>query len=104
MYREFFIKNWDVYMKRDNSFKWFTMPPSPTIRIETFIPDSSWIERVTYDKITKILTTYFNGGGYFYHDVPAGVFEDFKNAASPGEFFNTNIKNNYMWSAVDSLT
>lgn len=60
------------------------------------ISGSSLLSRADYDKETQVLNVTFNSGGtYEYKNVPEFIFEDFKKAASKGEYYNRVIKTKY---------
>jgi len=60
--------------------------------------DSSAIRRVTYNPKTQKMNVQFVGTGkqYTFVGVPEDVYDDFINASSAGQFFNDNIKNDYI--------
>jgi len=54
---------------------------------------SSNIQAVGYVPKTSTLTVQFKGGKtYNYADVPEKIYNQFKSADSPGNFFHVNIK------------
>ena len=56
---------------------------------------------VGYDANTQTLEVEFQGGSiYQYYNVEAGVFEQFMQAPSKGQFLNAYIKNAYPYSRV----
>ena len=58
--------------------------------------NSSTIVSAGYDTDAMVLEMEFDGGRvYQYFDLPASVYEEFKSAASPGGYFNSNIRNHY---------
>lgn len=60
------------------------------------ISGSSLLSQADYDKETQVLNVTFNSGGtYEYKNVPEFIFEDFKKAASKGEYYNRVIKSKY---------
>lgn len=94
-YRDFFIKGWDVYLRpvSDNSSNVLDVVAD---NIKTFYPDSSWIEKITYEPMAEVLRVHKgNDSVYVYYNVPLFVFEDFKSAPSPGEYFNNYIRGQY---------
>ena len=60
--------------------------------------DSSAIRRVTYNPKTQKMNVQFVGTGkqYTFVGVPEDVYDEFINASSAGQFFNDNIKNDYI--------
>lgn len=60
--------------------------------------DSSAIRRVTYNPTTQKMNVQFVGKGkqYTFVGVPEDVYDDFINSSSAGQFFNDNIKNDYI--------
>ncbi len=63
--------------------------------------DSSNIAAISYVPETQGLMVKFNSGSvYTYADVPAEVFDDFKDADSKGKFFNEHIKGVYPYERV----
>ena len=60
--------------------------------------DSSAIRRVAYNPKTQKMNVQFVGTGkqYTFVGVPEDVYDEFINASSAGEFFNDNIKNDYI--------
>jgi len=60
--------------------------------------DSSAIRRVTYNPKTQKMNVKFVGTGkqYTYVGVPKDVYDDFIDASSAGQFFNDNIKDDYI--------
>lgn len=58
--------------------------------------NSSNIERVAYDEITKeLLVDFKNGKEYYYINVPKLLYEDLLNSTSKGKFLNEKIKGDY---------
>lgn len=65
--------------------------------------NSSLIKAVGYNRVTHTLRVEFlTGKTYDYKDVPEVVYLKLARAASPGEEYNKNIKNNYGYEIVDS--
>lgn len=63
--------------------------------LHTFTNSSS-IQSCDYDDENKILTvTFVRGKSYQYADVPRPVYEDLKDAESPGRYFQSYVKNVY---------
>ena len=60
--------------------------------------DSSAIRRVTYNPKTQKMNVQFVGKGkqYTFVGVPEDVYDDFINSSSAGQFFNDNIKDDYI--------
>jgi len=60
--------------------------------------DSSAIRRVTYNPNTQKMNVQFVGTGkqYTFVGVPEDVYDDFINSSSAGQFFNDNIKDDYI--------
>jgi hypothetical protein len=64
---------------------------------------SSTVRSVRYDHDARALDiTFMSGKAYRYLDVPLEVYIDFIDAESKGEFFNDNIKDTFVHSAVAS--
>jgi KTSC domain len=69
--------------------------------MERFPVNSSNVASAGYDGPTATLEVEFNNGNiYQYFDVPELVYEEFRQAASPGQFLNTNIKGAYRFARV----
>jgi KTSC domain len=63
--------------------------------------NSTNVAAAGYDPPTMVLEVEFlNGNVYQYFDVPAQVYEEFRQAASPGQFLNTNIKGSYRYARM----
>jgi KTSC domain len=63
--------------------------------------DSSAIERVDYNAERCLLFVTFTGGRrYIYFDVPESAYRAFLAAPSPGQFFNTEIRDRYAFHAL----
>lgn len=57
---------------------------------------SSVIADIDYDSKTGITTVVFvSGKSYDYTSIPEDVVNEWKNASSLGEFFNSRIKGQY---------
>jgi hypothetical protein len=66
---------------------------------------SSVIKSVAYDEDAGELDiTFASGKTYRYLDVPLGVYAEFLDAASKGEFFNENIKDAFRYAEVRAAT
>lgn len=60
---------------------------------------SSMIQRVGHDADTRQLhVTFKNGDTYIYHDVPGDAHEALASAASVGQHFLANIRDQYRHS------
>lgn len=58
--------------------------------------NSSSITSCDYDDENNVLTVEFTRGkSYQYADVPKSVYEDLKDAESPGKYFQSYIRNVY---------
>lgn len=57
--------------------------------------DSSFIERMAYNKTDMELTIVMHGQEYIYCEVPETLWFNFKEAWSQGEFYNSRIKGQY---------
>lgn len=73
---------------------------SPSIRDVIAFPllksQSVAIKSFDYDSENKILKIEFkNGSIYKYLDVPESIYQDFKDSASVGKYFNSNIKDKF---------
>ncbi len=67
---------------------------------EEYLQRSSWIKKANYYSCDG-LVGYFtyetkNGKNYIYRNVPMKVWQGFKNANSPGSFYNANIKGRFV--------
>lgn len=62
--------------------------------IDTASFTSSMLTSASYDTEAQRLSVTFNNGRTYTlaQDVPPEVWEDFKNAASPGQFWHTVLK------------
>ena len=60
---------------------------------------SSFVEAVAYDNTTDDLYVTLTSGSYVYIDVPSYIFEEFLLAPSKGSYFNTKIKDTYIFSS-----
>jgi KTSC domain len=56
---------------------------------------SQAISSHSYDAASKVLTIVFERGTYKYSDVPAEVYEAFKNSESQGTYYRNEIKGKY---------
>lgn len=61
---------------------------------------SSWMSKANYYSCDG-LVGYFtyetkNGKNYIYRNVPMEIWQSFKNADSPGRFYNENIKGRFI--------
>ena len=64
--------------------------------------DSSVIERVEYNAAQHLLfVTFTTGRRYVYFGVPEDVYRAFLAAPSPGNFFNTEIRDRYPFRALN---
>ena len=60
---------------------------------------SSLISRIGYDEDGKLLKVWLRDGPlYCYFGVPTGVFEAFRDAESPGRFYNARVRGVYRCS------
>ena len=58
--------------------------------------NSSNLAAYDYDPDSRMLTIRFvSGRTYAYRDVPADIADGLSTANSPGQFFNSNIKNTF---------
>jgi len=55
----------------------------------------------SYDAASKVLTIVFVRGTYTYSDVPADVYEAFKNSESQGTYYRNEIKGKYASAKVE---
>lgn len=61
--------------------------------------NSTNVATAGYDSVTMTLEVEFlNGNVYQYFDVPEVIFQEFKNAPSPGQYLNANIKGAYRFA------
>lgn len=59
-------------------------------------PNSSALSSATYDDERSELTiTFRNGRSYTYRQVPANVWDGLQTADSPGNFWRSNIMDQY---------
>jgi hypothetical protein len=59
---------------------------------------SSWVRGAKYfscDKKTGYFILKTDRGNYIHMDMPISIWYDFKNSNSFGNFYNTNIRNQY---------
>jgi hypothetical protein len=71
------------------------------LKVQRFPMNSSTIATEGYDSATMILEVEFlNGNVYQYFDVPEAVYQEFKQAPSPGQFFNANIRGAYRYARI----
>jgi hypothetical protein len=64
--------------------------------IERELPNSSAIDKVTYDPATQRMAITFASGKSYDHDgVPQGVFEQLCDCESAGRYYAESIKGNY---------
>ena len=61
---------------------------------------STAIRSLFYHSASANWVTFVTGRRYVYADVPADVFEAFKNAPSRGAFFNREIRDRYAFREV----
>jgi len=63
---------------------------------------SSVIKSFSYDPATSALNIIFVSGNiYVYENVPEAVYLKLKSAESKGRFFNSRIKNKYVFRHLD---
>jgi len=59
-------------------------------------PESSNVAEIGYDdQAQEVYVTFLSGRSYAYMNVPAIVWEEFRNAPSKGTFVNTVLKPGY---------
>lgn len=58
-------------------------------------PESSFVERVCYDRKEQYVVVSLKGIYYHYCEVPAGVVADWRAADSKGRFYNAQIKGRF---------
>jgi hypothetical protein len=59
---------------------------------------SSMVQSIAYDSDSNVMVVTFNSGkSYAYANVPEDVAMDASNAASVGEFINSEIKGRYSY-------
>ena len=69
--------------------------------MERDLVNSSSIRSIGYDRSTDTLEVEFvNGSIYQYYDVPDNIYENFMVAPSKGQFFNTYVRNYYLYDRV----
>jgi len=57
---------------------------------------STTIDHIAFNEADATLTvTFHDSGRYVYFDVARTVYEDFRRAASPGAFLNSQIKGRF---------
>ena len=60
------------------------------------ILNSTRIRSVEYNDSTEVLTLdFFKGGKYKYYSVPETIYNGIIKSASPGAYFDANIKMKY---------
>lgn len=58
--------------------------------------DSSNIEKVQYEDLTRDMKIFFKqGGAYNYKEVPLHIFEAFRTEPSAGKYFHREIRNKF---------
>lgn len=89
--------------KLDKISKMFDSPIQESILNEEMV-FSSWIEDLSYEQDDSnsgegdVILTLRNGRSYTVYNVDYGLYEDWLNSASKGQFFHRYIKNGYMIS------
>lgn len=69
--------------------------------VDTFIPNSSNLDEITYDDETQVLTVQFKSGlKYEYLSVPRATFEGLKEAKSPGSYFYNSVRSVYSYNVI----
>lgn len=64
--------------------------------------NSSAISDVFYsDRMERLYVVFTNGNVAGYKAVPVGVIDGFKNAVSPGQYYNNWVKNRYSGTHTD---
>jgi hypothetical protein len=64
---------------------------------------STAIKFIVYDERSADLrVTFVSGKTYKYYDVPRGVYESFRRAASKGTFFNAHIRDRYDFALTEA--
>lgn len=58
----------------------------------TDTPQSSFIQRVCYDKTQGYMLINLRGTYYHYCEMPPAIFDAFASASSMGQFYNQKIK------------
>ncbi len=59
---------------------------------------SSAIAQIGYEEMSRRLTvTFTTGKTYTYFDVPKDLHIGFMNSSSKGQFFNTHIRDHYLY-------
>lgn len=56
---------------------------------------SSFVQGAWYDKHNEYMIINLSGTNYQYCNLPADIWENFKQASSFGSFYNKNIKGSY---------
>ncbi|WP_245317946.1 KTSC domain-containing protein [Ensifer sp. 1H6] len=71
-------------------------------RRQTTLP-STLIHKLEYDPQSRILSVWLRPSGrrYDYREVPPETFESFRLAFGKGRFFNTFIRNRYVFTIGD---
>lgn len=66
------------------------------LTVDTKKFQSTWIDSAEYDDETNELTVYTaKGGEYTLTGVPPDKWQGFKNAYSPGRYFDSDLKGQY---------
>ena len=69
--------------------------------METFIPTSSHLDRVDYDRETQEMTvTFKNGDAVTYSAVPNEVYLGLQHARSAGEYHARNVRGRYAYESA----
>jgi len=75
--------------------------PSGTIRITRYPVVSSTMKSVGYDHKSKMLVVqFYNGGMYWYENVPSKIYQKFMSAPSVDKYFGLNIAYRYNYYRV----
>jgi curved DNA-binding protein CbpA len=75
--------------------------PSGTIRITRYPVVSSTMRSVGYDHKSKTLVVqFYNGGLYWYENVPSKIYQKFMSARSIDKYFSLNIAYRYNYYRV----
>lgn len=75
-----------------------TVAASSGPEYDSFSPDSSLVDYVEWDE-GQLFVSLANGNSYNYPDAPYSVFEAWRNAASAGAFYNSNVRGRHGESA-----
>jgi curved DNA-binding protein CbpA len=79
----------------------YIQKPSGTIRVTRYPVMSSTMRSVGYDhKSRTLVVQFYNGGLYWYENVPSKIYQKFMSARSIDKYFSLNIAYRYNYYRV----